>query len=1007
MRIASPQFYRPLLISLFALSIGWAQPDPSSAASYGAVEDLAADYGRDRLDAHTSSVVVEASDSLALVALYELARGPQWAQNAGWLTAPVRFWYGVTVTDGRVTHISLPENRMGGAGSTSLPLEIGDLTFLQVLDLHGNSLLGDVPETITRLSHLEELYLNDNLLRSLPDLSGLGDQALRVVDVSGNRLTFDDLEPNAGQRFTFTYAPQGSFNLPVSPRSAYEGDAVTLAAGDGGAQSRFQWYLDGVALEGANASTYTISEATDANAGPYEVEVTNPLFPELVLRSDPKTLALYRRNELQWLDIGSYQNGYPVSGAHIDQGSGTVGMQYPAILRFSNHLRYSAFWVGVRDWTDDSGSNYPYYVARIGGSAGSRNGEAESPVPIEHRLIGRYADTVVEVDGVPSFDKNTVLDDVDPTLPADRMVHSVRNLSMGITVEQKAYAYTNEYNDNYHLIDYAYCNTGNIDEDEEVELPDQTLHDVYFFWSRAWRGAEQASRVTSNDQAWGRYTTYDVVGDGHEPYPVDFTAQYGWVGWGLGTSSYYELGGPVNFSDGEYIARNDTVGRLSAATMMGAETLHADRSTTDASYDRGQPSVMSFHQNDGPYNHDGLTHEDYYRLGILGPTLSPEEAECIPCRRVYPHFADQNQPDGTFWTLTDATRLTGLQAGGHAATAGYGPYEMAPGECVNITVAEGVAGLSFDAATRIGRAFKRGGSDRDTERIAYDADGDGRIDSTGFDYDQVFTGAEALTKNQWVMSARDSLFQAFNRAQAVFEASDGFSVYPMAEPPHPPSRFSLRSRPPDAIDLEWTPATDGPAVDRWELFRTEGWVDNLYGNGCLDDPSVACGYERVATLPADTRVYTDTDVSPDAAYYYYLQAVGKPQPESNDAISGTPGGVPLRSGRYLTQTYSPVSPAGPAVQPEPLPEGIGQLAQFPNPFLDQTTIRYIIPQTTTVKLVVYDVLGREVERLVDGVQAAGLHEVVFHPGGVLASGVYFYTLEAGDLKETGKMVRLR
>lgn len=64
----------------------------------------------------------------------------------------------------------------------------------------------------------------------------------------------------------------------------------------------------------------------------------------------------------------------------------------------------------------------------------------------------------------------------------------------------------------------------------------------------------------------------------------------------------------------------------------------------------------------------------------------------------------------------------------------------------------------------------------------------------------------------------------------------------------------------------------------------------------------------------------------------------------------------------------------------------------PNPFTTRTSIRYTLPRSASVRLVVYDILGREVERLRDGMQAAGSHETSFERG-ALASGVYFYRLE--------------
>jgi hypothetical protein len=55
---------------------------------------------------------------------------------------------------------------------------------------------------------------------------------------------------------------------------------------------------------------------------------------------------------------------------------------------------------------------------------------------------------------------------------------------------------------------------------------------------------------------------------------------------------------------------------------------------------------------------------------------------------------------------------------------------------------------------------------------------------------------------------------------------------------------------------------------------------------------------------------------------------------------------------------------------------------------------------------VYDMLGREVEVLVDGWRAAGVHEVTLDASG-LASGVYVYRLNAGEFNAIGKMVLMK
>ena len=89
-----------------------------------------------------------------------------------------------------------------------------------------------------------------------------------------------------------------------------------------------------------------------------------------------------------------------------------------------------------------------------------------------------------------------------------------------------------------------------------------------------------------------------------------------------------------------------------------------------------------------------------------------------------------------------------------------------------------------------------------------------------------------------------------------------------------------------------------------------------------------------------------------------------------------------------------------------LPEAFVLRQNYPNPFNPATTIAYDVANPSDVRLVVHDLLGREVAVLVDEHQTAGRYEVTFDANG-LASGVYLYTLRAGDFTQTRRLVLLK
>ncbi len=83
------------------------------------------------------------------------------------------------------------------------------------------------------------------------------------------------------------------------------------------------------------------------------------------------------------------------------------------------------------------------------------------------------------------------------------------------------------------------------------------------------------------------------------------------------------------------------------------------------------------------------------------------------------------------------------------------------------------------------------------------------------------------------------------------------------------------------------------------------------------------------------------------------------------------------------------------------------LQNYPNPFNPTTRISFRLPEAADVSLVIVDLLGREVRRLIAGERRmAGLHEVVFHADG-LSSGMYYYRLRAGNHVQTKKLMLVR
>jgi hypothetical protein len=109
---------------------------------------------------------------------------------------------------------------------------------------------------------------------------------------------------------------------------------------------------------------------------------------------------------------------------------------------------------------------------------------------------------------------------------------------------------------------------------------------------------------------------------------------------------------------------------------------------------------------------------------------------------------------------------------------------------------------------------------------------------------------------------------------------------------------------------------------------------------------------------------------------------------------------------YLVRAYVsfPATGVRTTVELRPSTFNLGQ--NYPNPFNPSTVIRFDLPSRSFMTLKVYDMVGREITTLVNGLKEAGTHEIKFDASG-LPSGVYLYRITADKFVETKKLVLLK
>ena len=145
-------------------------------------------------------------------------------------------------------------------------------------------------------------------------------------------------------------------------------------------------------------------------------------------------------------------------------------------------------------------------------------------------------------------------------------------------------------------------------------------------------------------------------------------------------------------------------------------------------------------------------------------------------------------------------------------------------------------------------------------------------------------------------------------------------------------------------------------------------------------------------LPVDYSL-NDMAVENDVTYYYWLETIDS---RGESYYYGPVSAIPVSEG---------------SGNETPNPLAFSLSPNYPNPFNASTSIEYSLPIKCHVELVIFSVAGRRIRTLVDAVQSAGYKSIHWNgrndAGYAVASGIYFYRIEAGDFTDVRKMILLR
>ncbi|MFO7526631.1 MAG: T9SS type A sorting domain-containing protein [Ignavibacteriaceae bacterium] len=197
--------------------------------------------------------------------------------------------------------------------------------------------------------------------------------------------------------------------------------------------------------------------------------------------------------------------------------------------------------------------------------------------------------------------------------------------------------------------------------------------------------------------------------------------------------------------------------------------------------------------------------------------------------------------------------------------------------------------------------------------------------------------------------------------------------------PLPPENFQLTSSGGHPY-LSWNQSTN--TQDYWTGYA-------IYRSVVTGCNSPAGSFTKIATVSKYTNSYTDYDFSvggPMTAYYKVASVNYQRESEFTTTKNICVG---LNKESIIEESYD-----------------FSLEQNYPNPFNPLTNIEFSIKDNSFVSLRIFDLLGREVEVLVDEVLNAGNHKIQFN-GSKLESGIYFYEIFTGDFRDVKKLILIK
>ncbi len=575
----------------------------------------------------------------------------------------------------------------------------------------------------------------------------------------------------------------------------------------------------------------------------------------------PPLSAQVSETQTRYIRIGSLQSRFTAIGSERAWNNVYYeGLTWPSDYLLQDNAVIERTFMGCMDFTDSKGQHWDRYCHNVSTAFAS-----VSIFPMVIKQTAKFPNPMVNVDGVDiSAPYTGDVDAIDPNQIADRIVTNIVNTSMGITMTRKVHAFSQQYHDNYFIIEYTFKNTGYVSAENKKVL-DATVKGFRFGFMNRYSVCREGADKMGYDQEYGKHSWVTRRGEDYpqhagevanltesSPLPTWLRAGFEWTGQ-RDLNAYDNIGSPDILKG---------TGRLCSPQHAGIVTLHVDKSTSDRADDVNQPAVLGWHAGD-----------TYPSLGDMSLSTAPlhnnmyDLLSGTPYKGIGNGNPSQRFDEAYMATVTDPYKVHG-DGGGTGLWIGYGPWDIAPGDSVVLVLAVGVSGLDRTTCWQIGKRWYQ----------AYQ----NASDLGPFTLPNGSTTTdENVYKNTWVYTGKDSIMQTFSRAVRNYELG-----YNIPQAPQPPSIFTVTSGG-DRISLTWdpSPSESEAGFGGYKIFRAVGTPDTVFN--------------EIASLGPGSKSFDDVTAQRGFSYYYYICAFSD---GSNNATGKANPTGRLLSSRFYTKT---------------------------------------------------------------------------------------------------------